>query len=114
MSNNVAEYAAVIRVFNYISSLPAAHVIIHGDSSLVINQLTGKWRVHKGLYREVALKAQQMLGHLRSMGWQVDLRWIPRTQNEECDALSKGPLADGGVLREIQPLSIPSGPALTH
>jgi ribonuclease HI len=107
MSNNVAEYAAVSRVFNYISSRPAAHVIIHGDSNLVINQLNGKWGVHEGLYREVALEAQQMLEHWRSLGWEVDLQWIPRVQNEECDALSKGPLAGDGVMQAIQPSSIP-------
>jgi hypothetical protein len=38
---------------------------------------------------------------LRSLGWQVDLLWIPRTQNEECDALSKGAFAGIGVLQEI-------------
>ena len=111
MSNNVAEYAAVIRVFNYISSCSPTHLTVHGDSNLVINQLNGKWRVNEGLYCEFALKAQQMLGLLTSMGWEVELQWIPRVQNEECDALSKRPLADAGVLKEIQPPSIPKGSA---
>jgi ribonuclease HI len=114
MSNNVAEYAAIIRVFEYLLSRSPGHVIVHGDSNLVINQLNGKWRVLKGLYRAVALEARELLGRLRSLGWQVELLWIPRTQNEECDALSKGPLADAGVPQEIQPSSIPSGPAWTH
>jgi ribonuclease HI len=103
MSNNVAEYAAVIRVFKYLLPGPPGQVIVHGDSNLVINQLNGKWRVHEGLYRAVAFEAQHMLGHLCSMGWQVDLQWIPRVQNEECDALSKRPLADIGVMQEIPP-----------
>ena len=42
-------------------------------------------------------------------GWQMDLVWIPRTQNEECDALSRGALEEAGVLPEIQPPSSPSG-----
>jgi ribonuclease HI len=112
MSNNLAEYAAVIRVFNYILSRSPGHVIVHGDSKLVINQLNGKWRVHKGLYRSVAFEAQQMLGHLRNMGWQVDLQWIPRVRNEECDALSKRPVEDVGVLPELQPLGIPTEPCV--
>jgi len=102
MSNNVAEYAAALRVFKYLISRSPGHVIVQGDSNLVINQLNGKWRVRKGLYHSVALEARELLGRLRSLGWQVDLLWIPRTQNEECDALSKGPLADAGVLQEIQ------------
>jgi ribonuclease HI len=89
MSNNVAEYAGVIRVFNYVLSRSPGHVIIHGDSQLVINQLTGKWLVNSGLYRSAALEAQHMLELLRSQGWKVDLQWVPRTQNEECDKLAK-------------------------
>jgi ribonuclease HI len=109
MSNNVAEYAAVIRVFDFISFRRAAgYLTVHGDSLLVINQLNGKWRVREGLYRVVALKAQRVLGLLRSMGWEIHFVWIPREQNEECDALSKRPLADEGVLPEFQPLGIPT------
>ena len=94
MSNNVAEYATIIRVFEYLTPRSPGDVIVHGDSKLVVNQLSGKWRVGERLYRSVALEAQDLLGCLCSLGWQVDLRWIPRTQNEECDALSKVPYAN--------------------
>jgi ribonuclease HI len=114
MSNNIAEYAAIIRLFKYLVSRPPGHAIVQGDSELVINQLNGKWAARKGLYYSTHLEARELLGRLRSLGWKVDLLWIPRTQNEECDALSKGPLADAGVLPEIQPSSTPSGPAQTH
>ena len=103
MSNNVAEYAAVNRVFQYIIPRSPGQVTVHGDSRLVVNQLNGAWRVGEGLYRSVALEAQYLLARLHSLGWQVDLRWIPRTQNEDCDALSKGPLADSAVMQEVHP-----------
>jgi ribonuclease HI len=90
MSNNVAEYAAVIRVFKYLATLLPGHVIVQGDSKLVINQLIGKWAARKGLYYSTYLEARELLYRLRSLGWQIDLLWIPRTQNEECDALSRG------------------------
>jgi len=109
MSNNVAEYAAVIRVFEYLMSCSPAHVIVHGDSSLVINQLHGRWAARKGLYYSTYLKAPELLSRLRGLGWQIDLRWINRTQNDECDALSRGALAEAGVLREIQPSSVVTG-----
>ncbi len=109
MSNNVAEYAAIIRVFKYLISRSPGHVIVHGDSKLVINQLNGKWAARKGLYYPTYLEARELLCRLRSLGWQIDLAWIPRTQNEECDALSRGALEEAGVLREIQPPSTPSG-----
>ena len=82
MSNNRAEYEAIILVFKYLESLPPGHAIARGDSDLVINQLNGKWAARKGLYYSTYLEARELLCRLRSLGWQVDLLWIPRTQNE--------------------------------
>ena len=109
MSNNVAEYAAIIRVFKYLASLLPSHVIIQGGSKLVINQLNGKWAARKGFYYSTYLEARELLCRLRSLGWQVDLLWIPRTQNQECDALCRGAFVEAGVLREIHPSSMLTG-----
>ena len=68
---------------------PPARATIRGDSKLVINQLNGKWRIRKGLYLSIAMEAEDLLAYLKGLGWQVSFCWIPRTQNEECDALSK-------------------------
>jgi ribonuclease HI len=89
MSNNLAEYAGVLCVLKYLRSLPPARAIIRGDSKLVINQLNGKWRIRKGLYRSIAVEAKELLAYLLGLGWQITCCWIPRAQNEECDALSK-------------------------
>jgi ribonuclease HI len=89
MSNNVAEYAGVLQVLKYLAPRPPGQVTIHGDSNQVINQLNGKWRIKKGLYLSTAIETKELLSYLRGFGWQVNFRWIPRTQNEECDALSK-------------------------
>jgi ribonuclease HI len=89
MSNNVAEYAGVLHILKYLSSRPPGRVTIHGDSNLVINQLNGKWRVRKGLYLSIATETKELLAHLRGLGWQINLCWIPPEQNEGCDALSK-------------------------
>jgi ribonuclease HI len=89
MSNNVAEYAGVLRILKYLSSRPPGRVTIYGDSNLVINQLSGYWRIKKGLYLPIATETKQLLADLHGLGWQIDLCWIPREQNEECDALSK-------------------------
>jgi len=89
MSNNVAEYAGVLHILKYLASRPPGRVTIHGDSNLVINQLNGKWRVRKGLYLSIAIETKELLVYLRGLGWQINFCWIPREQNEECDALSK-------------------------
>jgi len=103
MSNNVAEYAAVIRVFESLDAHPPGRVIIQGDSRLVINQLNGVWKLGEGLHRTAALEARGLLERLRGRGWQVELQWIPRKQNKECDALSKRPFTDAGAMQQVQP-----------
>jgi len=89
MSNNVAEYAGVLQILKYPSCRPPGRVTIYGDSNLVINQLNGKWRIRKGLYLSTAKEAKALLAHLHNCGWEINLCWIPRAQNKECDALSK-------------------------
>jgi hypothetical protein len=61
MSNNVAEYAGVLRILKHLATLPARRVTIHGDSNLVINQLNGKWRIKKGLYLSIAIETKELL-----------------------------------------------------
>jgi len=89
MSNNVAEYAGVRRILKYLASRSPGRATIHGDSNLVINQLNGRWRIKKGLYLAIALETKEFLAYLRGLRWQISFTWIPREQNEECDALSK-------------------------
>jgi ribonuclease HI len=89
MSNNVAEYAGVLHILKYLAPRRPGRVTTHGDANLVINQLNGKWRIKKGLYLSIAIETRQLLAHLREHGWQINLRWIPRDQNEERDALSR-------------------------
>jgi len=89
MSNNLAEYAGARQVLRYLATLRPGRVTIHGDSNLVINQLNGKWRIKKGLYLPIAMETKEFLACLRGLGWEINFRWIPRVQNEECDALSR-------------------------
>ena len=64
MSNNVAEYAALIHVLQYLLPRSPGHVVIHGDSRLVINQLNGEWRVRDAL---LAYCKQDTLAMVRLM-----------------------------------------------
>jgi ribonuclease HI len=88
-SNNVAEYAGVRQILKYLAPRPPGRVTIHGDSNLVINQLSGRWSIKKGLYLSIAMETKELLAHLRGLGWQINLCWIPREQNDECGALSR-------------------------
>jgi ribonuclease HI len=79
----VAEYAGVPRVLKFLTSRLQGQVAIHGDSNLVSSKLNGKRRFRKGLYRSIAQEAKDLLAHLRGLGWQINVRWIPHEQDEQ-------------------------------
>ena len=94
-SNNVAEYMAAYFLLAEICRLLeikaiSGHIIIHGDSKLVINQMSGMWRIKGGLYKPWAEKSEALLAKI----WQehsvkITFKWIRRDKNTEADALSK-------------------------
>src|SRR5271163_659364 len=67
MTNNVAEYHALANMLEFIEAEKSAtkHVLIRGDSKLVIQQLTGKWKARKGAYLEQFLRTKAVLDRLR-------------------------------------------------
>jgi ribonuclease HI len=89
MSNNVAEYAGARRILKYLSTRPPGKAVIRGDAQLIVNQLEGRWRIKRGMYVPIAMETKGLLAALRGLGWEINFCWIPREQNEECDALSK-------------------------
>lgn len=99
MSNNVAEYSGALAALTEAAKHPGV-ILLRGDSKLVIMQLQGKWKVNGGLYHPFYLKAKEVYD--REKG-RLKLQWVPRAQNEECDALSKKVLKDMDVVFKIQP-----------
>jgi len=93
MSNNVAEYCGFIDAILQVKQLDGL-AIIRGDSTLVIKQLLGAWRAKAGLYLPYYQEAVHLLEHERD---RVTLTWIPREQNEECDAGTKAVLTQRGI-----------------
>ena len=106
VSNNVAEYSGFIAAVEWMLEHNVhGVVIIRGDSNLVIKQLSGKWRIHGGLYRPFHDRAKVLLADLnKQVGGNVALEWMPREKNSECDRLSKKVLLDRGVKFSIQPM----------
>lgn len=99
MSNQVAEYAAVAIALREVAKYNDI-ATIHGDSMLVICQLRGTWEVHGGLYVPYYKAAFALYDPLRA---RVNLDWIPRERNSECDEFSKKVLRDMGIVFRIQP-----------
>lgn len=92
-TNNVAEYLAfklaLERLREIIGSIPGSlkKITIQGDSQLVIKQMSGEWNIKQGLYVNLAKICLIELESLKSEGYEISLRWIPRKDNTEADAL---------------------------
>ena len=89
-SNNLAEYLGLIAILKHFIHIKAQQepIIIHGDSKLVIQQMTGRWKIREGIYEPFAQRARVLANEFSRIGWQ----WIPRNQNTIADGLSKAHL----------------------
>ncbi len=86
-TNNWAEYEAVVQVLEKVSELGLAHrsLEIRMDSKLVVEQLSGNWKIKKDTLREQYNRIQAILKN----GF-TDVRYVhvPREKNEYADRLA--------------------------
>lgn len=86
-SNNVAEYGALEYCLKWLieNEYKKEVIFIKGDSKMVIEQMSGRWRIKAGRYKEYALSCKSLLTEFSS----IHFHWIPREKNEHADLLSK-------------------------
>ena len=83
-TNNVAEYGGLIAGLTAAAELGADEVDVRMDSKLVVEQVSGRWKVKHPDMVPLARQAQALVrGFAR-----VDLEWIPRAQNAHADRLA--------------------------
>jgi probable phosphoglycerate mutase len=88
-SNNVAEYSGLIAGLRAVLALePAADVEVRMDSKLVIEQMSGRWKIKHENMRRLALEARDLVADISAAGGSVTFRWVPRERNRDADALS--------------------------
>ncbi len=81
-SNNVAEYRGMIEgVRTAIALDPTAELTVRLDSKLVVEQMTGRWKIKHPAMAELAAEAREVL-----TGTPVRFEWIPREKNTRADA----------------------------
>ena len=83
-TNNVAEYTAVVRAVALGVELGARRLELLLDSKLIVEQLTGRWRVKDAKLRPLWAEALQQLRTLPG-GWTA--AHVPRAQNSLADAM---------------------------
>lgn len=83
-TNNVAEYQALIYGLEAAFEIdPAAEIEVRMDSKLVIEQMSGRWKIKHPDMLELATKAKKLIA-----GKQVSFLWVPREQNGRADLLA--------------------------
>ena len=83
-TNNVAEYSGLIAGLEVIASLdPQAIVEVRMDSKLVVEQMSGRWKIKSPDMRTLAMRARVILPFQN-----VTYTWIPRNDNKAADALA--------------------------
>lgn len=88
-SNNVAEYRGLIAGLTMALAInPAADVVARLDSRLVVEQMSGRWKIKHEDMRRLALQARDLAAQFAAAGGSVRYEWIPREENRAADALS--------------------------
>ncbi|MEP7157984.1 MAG: ribonuclease HI family protein [Chloroflexota bacterium] len=83
-TNNYAEYTGVILALEKALTLGAREVELVLDSKLIVEQLSGRWKVKHPAIRPLAARAMELLRQFDR--W--SLRHEPRENNTQADALA--------------------------
>ncbi len=83
-TNNVAEYGGLVAGLRAVAAIdPTASVEVRMDSKLVVEQMSGRWKIkHEGMRRLVD-EARAVLP-----SQQVRYTWVPRERNAHADRLT--------------------------
>jgi len=108
-TNNVAEYLALIFALESAFEIdPAAEIVVRMDSKLVVEQMSGRWKIKHPDMLSLGARVQQLIS-----GKSVEFVWIPREQNVLADALANkamdgepAPTAAAGEFNHVAPSSI--------
>lgn len=91
-TNNVAEYRGLIAGLEAAAEVGASDVAVSMDSKLVVEQMSGRWRVKHADMLPLYQRARELAAHFG----QVTYSWIPRDRNSHADRLANEAM-DGAV-----------------
>lgn len=101
-SNNVAEYSGLIAGLTAAYAIdPGARVEVRMDSKLVVEQMSGRWKIKHEDMKRLALKARELVQAIQAAGGSVSFGWIPREKNKDADALSNDGMDGRSVSEDL-------------
>jgi ribonuclease HI len=83
-TNNVAEYQGLIAGLRAAQERGAREVDVRLDSKLLVEQMSGRWKIKQPHLRPLAAEAAELIRSFDA----VTFSWIPREQNSRADALA--------------------------
>jgi len=96
-SNNVAEYRGMIEGLDIaLAMTPEGSVHVRMDSKLVVEQMSGRWKIKHPDMQDLSRAARELIGS-RS----VTFEWIPREDNARADAAANVALDRDETYREL-------------
>ena len=101
-SNNVAEYSGLVAGLKAALEIdPAAVVEVRMDSKLVVEQMSGRWKIKHEDMRRLALEAREVAADISAGGGSVRFTWIPRAENSAADALANAAMDGKTISRRL-------------
>ncbi|MCX4752550.1 bifunctional RNase H/acid phosphatase [Kitasatospora purpeofusca] len=98
-TNNVAEYKGLIAGLRAARAIdPAASVDVRMDSKLVVEQMSGRWKIKHPDMQPLAAEAREVFPR-----GQVAYSWIPREKNKDADRLANEAMDAGKAGRQWEP-----------
>lgn len=83
-TNNVAEYTAVLESLKKAIALGATEINFFADSKLVVEQLSGRYKIKSPHLKDIVLQIKQ----LEPRVGKISYRHIPREKNTIADSLA--------------------------
>ncbi|MFJ9003760.1 bifunctional RNase H/acid phosphatase [Streptomyces canus] len=98
VTNNVAEYRGLLAGLRAAHDLdPSASVHVRMDSKLVVEQMSGRWKIKHPDMKPLALEAERVFPPGR-----VTYEWIPREQNKRADRLANEAMDSEGSASSVR------------
>lgn len=98
VTNNVAEYSGLIAGLGAAAELGASIVDVRMDSKLVVEQMSGRWKIKHPSMQPLAAEARELAARFSRVHYQ----WIPRAENSYADRLANEAM-DAGVGQAAKP-----------
>nr|WP_280234532.1 bifunctional RNase H/acid phosphatase [Nocardia cyriacigeorgica] len=98
VTNNVAEYRGLIAGLEAAAEMGAREVSVRMDSKLVVEQMSGRWKVKHAAMIPLADRARRLVAGFD----RVSFQWIPRKENSHADQLANEAMDDGGLVDQVR------------